>query len=117
MLVLSTEQNPVVEARCKKLQLPLMQRVDDKLPALKQWLSEQGADPAHVIYVGNDVNDLECLEFVGCGVGPATSHPSVLGILNLVSSAIADTGIVREIADAIVGHMTGIYEQSESSLR
>ena len=43
---------------------------------------------AHVdyltIYVGNDVNDVSCLEAVGCAVVPADAHPSVRPHAHLV---------------------------------
>ncbi|MDP6666971.1 MAG: hypothetical protein QF357_06185, partial [Dehalococcoidia bacterium] len=39
MVVISTEANPVVGARCKKLNLEVRQGVDDKLPVLKAWAS------------------------------------------------------------------------------
>src|SRR3954468_23304923 len=37
MLVLSKERNPVVLARCKKLQLPCFSGIEAKLPALERW--------------------------------------------------------------------------------
>ena len=59
-LVLSKEVNPVVQARCNKLKLPLIQGIDDKPIALKNYLEDKEINPAHVIFVGNDVNDVPC---------------------------------------------------------
>lgn len=53
-----------------------MQAIDDKVTAFKQWMAEQELDPARVIFVGNDVNDVECLQAAGCAVVPADAHPS-----------------------------------------
>ncbi len=61
LLILSTEQNPVVAARARKLQIPVLHGIDRKDLALKQWCEEQGIAPERVLYVGNDVNDLPVL--------------------------------------------------------
>ncbi|MGO4759067.1 transferase, partial [Streptomyces sp. 2MCAF27] len=58
LLILSTEQNPVVAARARKLRVPVLHGIDRKDLALKQWCEEQGIAPERVLYVGNDVNDL-----------------------------------------------------------
>ncbi|MET7958347.1 acylneuraminate cytidylyltransferase, partial [Streptomyces sp. NPDC005317] len=60
VLILSTEQNPVVAARARKLQVPVLHGIDRKDLALKQWCEEQSVAPDRVLYVGNDVNDLAC---------------------------------------------------------
>src|SRR5262249_17517245 len=68
LVVLSTETNSVVGARCEKLDLPYEQGVADKPARLRSLLLERGIPPSDVIYVGNDVNDLDCMRLVGCGV-------------------------------------------------
>lgn len=78
ILVLSTEENPVVQARCAKLKVPCLQGVHHKLRALQVWLREHNVDITQTIYVGNDINDLECLQAVGCGVVVADAHPQSL---------------------------------------
>lgn len=83
MLVVSKERNPVVAARCKKLLLPLQQGIDDKINVLQQWFSTIGVAYTNAIYLGNDINDRDCLEYVGCGVGPNDSHPDILSSLDI----------------------------------
>lgn len=58
LLILSSETNPVVAARARKLQVPVLHGIDRKDLALKQWCEEAGIAPERVLYVGNDVNDL-----------------------------------------------------------
>lgn len=102
MVVLSKERNPVVTARCQKLKLPLEQGVDEKLPALKRWIEANKFDPRKVVYVGNDINDLECMAYVGCAVGPADAHPGIVEKLHLRLQATGGNGAVRELADLIL---------------
>jgi YrbI family 3-deoxy-D-manno-octulosonate 8-phosphate phosphatase len=101
MMVLSTERNPVVAARCRKLGLECVHNVAEKGAILREWLRERDIDPAHVIYVGNDVNDLTCLQLVGCPVVVADAHPDVLGQARIVLSTPGGYGALRELADMI----------------
>ena len=102
MLVLSTEQNPIVQARCDKLGLACRQGLDDKLRVLEAWLDAKGIPRSGVVYVGNDINDLACLSAVGCGVVVADAHPSVVGAARLQLSSQGGRGALREIADLIL---------------
>ncbi|MEU1017501.1 N-acylneuraminate cytidylyltransferase [Streptomyces sp. NPDC005900] len=103
MLILSTEQNPVVAARARKLRLPVLHGIDRKDLALKQWCEEQGIAPERVLYVGNDVNDLPCFALVGWPVAVASAHDVVRGAARAVTSLPGGEGAIREIASWILG--------------
>ncbi|WP_432134644.1 MULTISPECIES: cytidylyltransferase domain-containing protein [unclassified Streptomyces] len=103
LLILSTEQNPVVAARARKLKLPVLHGVDRKDLALKQWCEEQGIAPERVLYVGNDVNDLPCFALVGWPVAVASAHDAVRGAARAVTTLPGGDGAIREIAGWILG--------------
>ncbi|MFI9249262.1 cytidylyltransferase domain-containing protein [Streptomyces sp. NPDC053069] len=103
MLILSTEQNPVVAARARKLKLPVLHGIDRKDLALKQWCEEQGIAPERVLYVGNDVNDLPCFALVGWPVAVANAHDVVRGAARAVTTVPGGDGAIREIASWILG--------------
>ncbi|MFD0335426.1 cytidylyltransferase domain-containing protein [Streptomyces erythrogriseus] len=103
LLILSTEQNPVVAARARKLKIPVLHGVDRKDLALKQWCEEQGIAPERVLYVGNDVNDLPCFALVGWPVAVASAHDAVRGAARAVTTLPGGDGAVREIAGWILG--------------
>ncbi|MFJ8946880.1 cytidylyltransferase domain-containing protein [Streptomyces sp. NPDC102395] len=103
MLILSTERNPVVAARARKLQLPVLHGVDRKDLALKQWCDEQGVAPERVLYVGNDVNDLPCFALVGWPVAVASAHDVVRGAARAVTALPGGDGAIREIAGWLLG--------------
>jgi YrbI family 3-deoxy-D-manno-octulosonate 8-phosphate phosphatase len=102
MVVLSRETNPVVAARCRKLKLPVLQAVLDKASTFKALMAEKGIDPAEVIYMGNDVNDLPCFPLAGYTVVPADAHPQVLREADLVLKLRGGHGAVRELCDLIL---------------
>jgi YrbI family 3-deoxy-D-manno-octulosonate 8-phosphate phosphatase len=100
-MVLSREVNPVVAARCRKIDLPFIQGERDKAKALTALLKERHIPPAQVVYVGNDINDLPCFPIVGCAVAVADALPEVCEQADLVLSQRGGHGAVREICDMI----------------
>jgi len=102
LLVLSTERNAVVAARCRKVQLECRQGLVDKGAALAQFSSERGIPLDRTIYVGNDLNDRECLASVGCGIVVADAHPSVMPLARIVLESRGGRGAVREVCDLVV---------------
>ncbi len=101
LMVLSKERNPVVSARCSKLKVDCYQGVDEKAQFLSQHLSKLNIEPAHVAYVGNDINDVGCLQMVGFPMVVADSHPSVMPFARYITRTNGGHGAVREICDFI----------------
>lgn len=106
LLVISKEENPVVSARCRKLGIPCIQKCDDKLPVMRDWLKQQNLELAHTLYMGNDINDLECLRAAGCGVIVADAHPDVRSAAQLILQHPGGHGAIRELCDLILQNRT-----------
>jgi YrbI family 3-deoxy-D-manno-octulosonate 8-phosphate phosphatase len=102
VVVLSTETNPVVAARCRKLNLPYVQGSTDKAQSLRTLLDECRVDPAHVIYLGNDANDIPCFPMVACAFVVADAHPSALAAADRLLSRPGGHGAVRELCDMLI---------------
>jgi YrbI family 3-deoxy-D-manno-octulosonate 8-phosphate phosphatase len=100
-LIVSTEPNPIVGARAVKLNADCVHGVDDKLAVLFERTEELGVALGDTAYVGNDVNDAECLRAVGCPVVPADAWPEVRTLAKWVLSRAGGTGCVREFCDAV----------------
>lgn len=105
LLVISKEPVPIVVHRCAKLGLECLHGIDDKLPLLREWLNERNIELSYTVYMGNDVNDLECLQAVGCGVVPLDAHPDVLQAANLLLDYPGGQGAVRQLCDALSAHL------------
>lgn len=102
LMVISKERNPVVLTRCNKLKIDCLHGVEDKWPLLEGELKRRNLRPEHTLYVGNDINDLECLQRVGCGIVVADAHPSVLGSARIHLSERGGYGALREVADLLL---------------
>jgi YrbI family 3-deoxy-D-manno-octulosonate 8-phosphate phosphatase len=102
VLILSTELNPVVAARARKLGIPALSGIDDKGTALAQWCADNGHSLRRTAYVGNDVNDLPCFQLVGWPIAVADAHHSVRARARIVTAARGGRGAVREIASRLL---------------
>jgi YrbI family 3-deoxy-D-manno-octulosonate 8-phosphate phosphatase len=100
-LIVSTEPNPIVGARAEKLCVDCVQGVDDKLAVLRERVEAAGVLLESVAYVGNDVNDAECLRAVGVPVVPADAWPEVKPLARWVLSRPGGAGCVREFCDGV----------------
>ena len=75
--------------------------IDDKASALKKLLADSKIDPASVVYVGNDLNDLPCFPIAGWSVAVADALPEVLREADFVLTQNGGHGAVRELCDLI----------------
>jgi YrbI family 3-deoxy-D-manno-octulosonate 8-phosphate phosphatase len=97
-LILSMERNPIVAARAEKLKADCLQGIDDKISVVRERAGDGLAD---VAYVGNDINDAECLRVVGLPVVPADAWPEVKPLARWVLERPGGRGCVREFCDAV----------------
>jgi len=98
-IILSTEVNPVVRKRAEKLHIECINGVEDKLEMLKKYLTEKNMMISKVLYVGNDINDLEVMQQVGIPIAPADAHHSIRQIARIITHTKGGEGVIREIYD------------------
>lgn len=101
--IISTETNPVVSARARKLGIPCVQGCKDKRAALEDMAREKGISLAEVAFVGNDINDLPCLTAVGLPVVVQDAHPDVIPYGRYRTTSPGGRGAVRELCDLFEG--------------
>lgn len=102
LLILSREQNPVVRARAAKLRMSVIHHVLDKLPALDLWRREHDLEWDEVAYVGNDINDLDCMNAAGMSFAPSDAHPEALRVATIVLERPGGRGALRELSDYLL---------------
>jgi YrbI family 3-deoxy-D-manno-octulosonate 8-phosphate phosphatase len=102
VVVLSTETDPVVAARCEKLGIESVQGLEDKTNALRKVMADQGVSPENTIFVGNDTNDTSCFPIVACALAPADAHSDVKRLADIILEQRGGHGAVRELCDLIL---------------
>ena len=97
--IISSEINPVVTARSRKLGIRCIQGVENKLETLKTMARELHLTLSQIAFVGNDINDLECLRSVGFPIVVQDAHPDVIPSAQYQTKTPGGYGAVREICD------------------
>jgi YrbI family 3-deoxy-D-manno-octulosonate 8-phosphate phosphatase len=107
VMILSSEVNSVVKARAEKMGIEAIHglSLNGKGEALKKFLIEKNLDPAQIIYVGNDFNDLPCFEIAGWAVAVADAYPEVIRAADYVLSNPGGYGALRELCDLVLNKL------------
>ena len=74
----------------------------NKIEALEEFLAENGLDRQSVIYMGDDIPDLECMMRVGIPVCPADAAMEVVEASRYVSEYNGGHGAVRDIVEQVL---------------
>jgi len=98
-VIISTEANPVVSARARKLKIRCIQDCQDKRAVLEDIAREQGISLAEISFVGNDINDLSCLKCVALPIVVQDAHRDVVPAALYRTKCPGGHGAVREICD------------------
>ena len=103
-VILSSEPNPVVMARAKKIGLQAVHGVGihAKGEALLQLLEERNVLAGETVYVGNDLNDLPCFEVAGWAVAVADAFTEVRRAADFTLSNPGGQGAIRELCELIL---------------
>ena len=98
VIVLSSEKSNLAKMRCKKLQIDCYNNIKSKIDFLKNYISGNKYKKSEILYVGNDLNDLECMKFVGIPIAVANSHDKVLKNSKLILNTKGGEGAIRELS-------------------
>ncbi len=98
-VIISTEANPVVSARARKLKIRCIQDCQDKLAVLNDIAQEKNLTLGEVAFVGNDINDLPCLASVALPIVVQDAYQDVISIALYQTRRPGGHGAVREVCD------------------
>lgn len=107
-LIVSMEVAPVVGRRAQKLGVPCLQGIEEKLDVLREEAAARGVALEETAYIGNDLNDVACLEAVGLPVVPADAWPEARAVARWVLTRRGGEGCVREFCDALWAARVGV---------
>ena len=107
LMILSSEPNPVVMARAKKMSVEAIHNVglQDKGRVMREVLKQKNVKAENVVYIGNDLNDLPCFEVAGWSVAVADAYPEVIRAADHVLTKTGGHGAVRELCELVLNHI------------
>jgi N-acylneuraminate cytidylyltransferase len=104
VMILSSEPNSVVTARAKKMNVEAVYGIGiyEKGRVMREILESKNIKPEHVIYIGNDLNDIPCFEISGWAVAVADAYPEVIRAADHILTRTGGHGALRELCDLIL---------------
>lgn len=115
-IIITGRESDILSNRCKELGIrDVWQGVADKLGKLSEIV---GSENLHTVaYIGDDINDLSCMEAVGVAGGfigcPADAADRVKERADFISSKSGGEGAVREYIEWIMGRRSTVDTQAE----
>lgn len=102
--IISGEKNPIIEMIAEKFKLTeIFMDIRVKIDVLKDILKRNNLSVDEVIYVGDDVNDKECLEYVSTKITVPNANKKIKQIEGIqITSVTGGDGAFREIVDEII---------------
>ncbi len=102
--IITGRQSRIVEQRCRELGITeLHQGVSDKLDCLMKLAAVYGIEREEIAYMGDDLNDLACIEYAGVSACPGDAMEAVRQSCSYVCNAFGGRGAVREFLDHLDG--------------
>lgn len=102
-IIITGRTSEIVVKRAEELSISeVYQEVHDKVKVLKQIANNYGCDLSEIAYIGDDENDLECMELCGINGCPADAVNSLIQIADFVCKNNGGDGAVREFIDYLL---------------
>lgn len=100
--IITSENVDLNRRRVEKLKLDILEAgCKDKVATVKRICHERGIDLKNVVYIGDDINDLELIKLAGLGYCPADAMPQVKEVACYVTAARGGEGVIREVVNML----------------
>lgn len=103
--IISGEKNAAIEILAKKFQIEeIHQNIRIKIDVLKDIVKKYNLSKEEFLYIGDDINDIECLNFAKYKITVPHSVQKVKDVEGIqVTENEAGNGAFREVADCLIG--------------
>lgn len=101
-VIITGRASKIVENRANELGIKeLHQGVSNKLEVLKNVMNKYDITSENIAYIGDDLNDIECIQYCGLSACPNDAVEDVKNIVNYICHNNGGNGAVRELVDYI----------------
>lgn len=103
--MITGEDTQIAVNRAEKLQLDYLYKgIKNKRSVLQEMIEKEKIPLSQVAYIGDDCNDLECIQAVGLGIAVADAADKIKEAADYVLKTRGGCGAVREAAEFILQH-------------
>lgn len=101
-IIITGRESEIVRQRCKELGIThVIQGSKDKASDLKDILSKENISLQETAFIGDDMNDLQCMKIAGITGCPGDAAEEVIKIADYVSTRMGGEGAVRDFIEWI----------------
>jgi 3-deoxy-D-manno-octulosonate 8-phosphate phosphatase (KDO 8-P phosphatase) len=101
--IITGEETEIVKRRAEKLKIDyLFQAVKNKLEVATKLCDELGINLLDVVYIGDDINDVELLKAVGISACPASAPDYIKENVRIVMKKNGGEGVFREFVEYLL---------------
>ena len=103
--IISGEQNSSIEVIAKKFKVEeVHQNIRIKIDVLKNIISKYNLSPEEFVYIGDDINDMDCLKFAKYKITVPHAVSKVKEIEGIqITNSDGGNGAFREVVDCLIG--------------
>lgn len=106
-IIISTESNPVVTKRAEKLKIKSFQGIENKLDTIKSLIKKNKVQLSEVFFIGNDLNDLEVINFLPNSFCPKDSNKRVLDSSAIALNKKGGNGVIMAFYEYLMENYLG----------
>lgn len=99
--IITGENTLFAKQRAQKLGIDCYSGIKDKLACVNEIVKKFNTDISKVIYIGDDLNDLEVIKNVGFSACPSNAQPIIKQRVNYITKLSGGCGAIRELIDYI----------------
>ena len=101
--IITGRESLIVKRRAEELGInEIYQNVKSKYDLLLRIMEKYDAERTEVAYIGDDINDLECMMHVGFAGCPCDAADEIKKISSYVCKSAGGSGAVREFIEFII---------------
>ena len=104
VVIISGEKSSAIDLMKQNFpSIEVFQNIRNKLEILEQMVKKYDLKSENVFYMGDDINDVKCLEYAKIPCTVKNAHKSILSIKNIyITKNYGGNGAVREIVDLLL---------------
>lgn len=103
IVIITGGKSRAMEVRLRDLGVTdIFQSTAVKHITLRQWMEREGMAQSEVLYMGDDMTDLECIKLVGLPTTPADGDPYIRSVAQYVSVYPGGEGCVRDVIEQVM---------------
>lgn len=105
MAIISGEKNSAIQLMSEKFEIPeVHQNIRIKIDTLKSIIEKYKLSPEEYVYIGDDVNDLDCLNYAKYKVTVPHAVEKVKNVTDIqITREQGGNGAFREVVDCLIG--------------